>query len=258
RDITERKRAEAQIKKLTSAVEQSPASIVITDLTGAIEYVNPKFTQVSGYTLAEVRGHNPCVLQGDSTSDDEYRRLWELITQGREWRGEFHNRKKNGGFFWESASISPIVDAHGHTTHYLAVKEDITDRKTLEEQFRQAQKLEGVGQLAGGVAHDFNNILAVMMIRLGFLQKNKSLDQESLETVLDLMMDAKRSASMTKQLLLFSRRSVMEVEVLDLNELVSNMLKMVRRLIGEHVTVRLRIPVEFGHLFRFNSDTCSD
>jgi PAS domain S-box-containing protein len=237
-DVTQRKQAEEQIRKLSSAVEQSPVSIVLTDSKGAIEYVNPKFTQVTGYTLEEVRGQNPRVLKGDKISADEYRRLWDCITHGQEWRGEFHNRKKNGGFFWESASISPIVDAHGHTTHYLAVKEDITDRKALEEQFRQAQKLEGIGQLAGGVAHDFNNILAVMMIRLGFLQKNKSLDQESLETVLDLMMDAKRSASMTKQLLLFSRRSVMEVEVLDLNELVSNLLKMVRRLIGEHVTVR--------------------
>ena len=237
-DVTQRKQAEEQIHQLSSAVEQSPVSIMITDSKGTLKYVNPKFTQLTGYTQEEVRGQNPRVLKGDKTSPDEYRRLWDCITHGREWRGEFHNRKKNGDFYWESASISPIVDANGHIAHFLAVKEDITERKALEEQIRQAQKLEGIGQLAGGVAHDFNNILAVMMIRLGFLQKNKSLDQESLDTVLDLMMDAKRSASMTKQLLLFSRRSVMEVELLDLNELVANLLKMVRRLIGEHVTVR--------------------
>ena len=237
-DITERKRSEAQIKKLSRAVEQSPVSIVITDLTGAIEYVNPKFTQLTGYTLEEVRGQNPRVLKGEKSSADKYRQLWECITQGREWRGEFYNRKKNGHFYWESASISPIVDNNGHITHFIAVKEDITQRKVLEEQFRQAQKLEAIGQLAGGVAHDFNNILAVMMIRLGFLQKNKSLDTESLDIVLELTMDAKRSASLTRQLLLFSRRSAMEVELLDLNELVTNLLKMLRRLIGEHITVR--------------------
>lgn len=128
RNITERKRAEAQIHKLSSAVEQSPASIVITDLTGAIEYVNPKFTRLTGYTLDEVRGKNPRVLKGDKTSADQYRQLWESITQGREWCGEFHNRKKNGEMYREFASISPIVDASGQITHFLAVKEDITER----------------------------------------------------------------------------------------------------------------------------------
>jgi PAS domain S-box-containing protein len=236
-DITERKRAEAQIKKLSSAVEQSTVSIVITDLTGAIEYVNPKFTQVTAYTLEEVRGQNSRVLKGDKISADEYRRLWECITHGQEWHGEFHNRKKNGDFYWESAVISPVVDAEGHTTHYLAVKEDITDRKVLEEQFRQSQKLESIGQLAGGVAHDFNNILAAMMMRLSFMQKNTSADQEALA---ELTADAKRAASLTRQLLLFSRRSVMEVELLDLNELVANALKMLSRLIGDHITMQFK------------------
>jgi PAS domain S-box-containing protein len=237
-DVTERVQVDERIRHLSSAVEQSPVSIVITDLTGAIEYVNPKFTQLSGYTLAEVRGHNPCVLKGDNTSDDEYRRLWELITQGREWRGEFHNRKKNGDFYWESASISPIVDGNGRITHFLAVKLDITERKALEEQFRQAQKLESVGQLAGGVAHDFNNILAVIMIRLNFLQKNTRLDPETQEMVADMTVDAKRAANLTRQLLLFSRRSVMEVESLELNELVANLVKMLGRLIGDDITVQ--------------------
>ena len=238
RDITGRKQVDERIRHLSSAVEQSPVSIVITDSTGAIEYVNPKFTLVSGYTLSEVRGQNPCLLKGDNTSDDEYRRLWELITQGREWRGEFHNRKKNGEYYWESASISPIIDADGLITHFLAVKEDITERKALEEQIRQAQKLDSIGQLAGGVAHDFNNILAAIMMRLDFLQQNPSFDEETQKSLAELTVAAKRAARLTRQLLIFSRKSILDVKVLDLNEVVANLLNMLDRLIGEHITVR--------------------
>ena len=237
-DITDRKRAEERIRQLSSAVEQSPASVVITDPKGAIKYVNPTFTRVTGYTLDEVRGENPRVLKGDRTPAEEYRELWRTISQGKEWRGEFHNRKKTGEFYWESALISPIVDAQGHVTHFLAVKEDITERKALEEHLRQAQKIESVGQLAGGVAHDFNNILAVMMMHLSYLQQNEHLDEETQASVRDLMVEAKRAANLTRQLLIFSRRSVLEIKVVDLSEVVSNLLRMLRRLIGEHINLR--------------------
>jgi PAS domain S-box-containing protein len=145
-------------------------------------------------------------------------------------------RRKDGSEVPLELSLAEWQVADGR--FYTAIIRDITQRKVLEEQFRQAQKLESIGQLAGGVAHDFNNILAVMMIRLNFMQNSKSLDHETQETVLDLTVDAKRAASLTRQLLLFSRRSVMEVELLNLNELMTNLLKMLRRLIGEHITVR--------------------
>ena len=134
RDVTESKRAEARVRQLTSAVEQSPASIVITDTTGVIQYVNPKFTQITGYTYDEVIGQNPRVLKGGYTTAEEYRQLWDTISVGGEWRGEFHNRRKDGRYFWESARISPILNEHGVITHYLAVKEDITARKQHERQ----------------------------------------------------------------------------------------------------------------------------
>jgi PAS domain S-box-containing protein len=234
----ERKGSEDQIRKLSRAVEQSPTSIVITDLKGGIEYVNPKFTQVTGYTLAEACGQNPRILKGGKTTPEEYRHLWQTITQGGEWRGELHNRKKNGELYWEFASISPLVDAQGQITHFLAVKEDITERRVLEEQLRQTQKLNSIGQLAGGVAHDFNNILAAMMLNLDYLRENTSLDAETQGSLKELMKGAQRAANLTRQLLLFGRRSVMEMKVLDLNELVTNLLKMLGRLIGENITVR--------------------
>ena len=127
--IHQRRQAGEEMRKLSCAVEQSPASIVITDRAGNIEYVNPRFTEVTGYSFREVRGKNPRFLKSGEMPPEDYRQLWETITAGREWRGEFHNRKKGGELFWESVSISPIFDAAGHITHFLATKEDITERK---------------------------------------------------------------------------------------------------------------------------------
>ncbi len=134
RDVTERKRIEEELRKLSNAVKQSPVSIVITDIKGNVEYVNPKFTQLTGYTLDEVIGKNPRILKSGKTSASEYKRLWDTITSGREWRGEFCNKKKNGELYWDYASISPIRNAEGVITHFLAVKEDITERKHFEAQ----------------------------------------------------------------------------------------------------------------------------
>ena len=136
RDITERVQAERQLRKLSRAIEQSPSSIIITDPTGSIEYVNPKFTEVTDYTLEEVRGKNTRVLKSGETPTEGYRLLWETITAGREWRGEFHNKKKSGELFWESASISPVLDEHGAVTHFVAIKEDITASKIAAEELR--------------------------------------------------------------------------------------------------------------------------
>ena len=163
RDITKRKRDEEALRKLSRAVEQSPASVIITDLHGDIEYVNPKFTAVTGYSLEEVRGKNPRILKSGETPDEEYRKLWKTITSGGEWHGVFHNKRKDGTLFWEKASISVIRDTSGTITHFISVKEDISDLKSLETQLLQSQKMEAVGQLAGGIAHDFNNILTAMI-----------------------------------------------------------------------------------------------
>lgn len=123
---------EEQIRKLSSAIEQNPCAIVITDINGNIEYVNAKFTQLTGYTSTEVMGQNPRILKSGETPYGEYEQLWGIITSGREWRGEFHNRKKNGELYWEHATISPIRNTAGVITHFLAVTEDISERKYFE------------------------------------------------------------------------------------------------------------------------------
>ncbi len=136
-EIAKREQVEQELRKLTRAVEQSPVSIVITNLEGLIEYVNPRFVQDSGYSSAEVLGKNPRILKTDLTPPETHHQLWKTITAGKEWRGEFVNRKKDGSLYDESATISAITDLHGVVTHYLAVKEDITERKRIEQSLQE-------------------------------------------------------------------------------------------------------------------------
>lgn len=140
-EIDMHERTEHELRKLSRAVEFNPASIIITDKSGAIEYVNPRFTQTTGYRLSEVRGQTPRLFKSGATSADEYERLWATITRGKEWSGTFKNRKKNGELFWEKATISPIVDTLGKITHFIAIKEDITDKKEAEEALRRSNEL---------------------------------------------------------------------------------------------------------------------
>lgn len=131
-DITETKEREARLRSLSVAVEQSPASVVITDTNGTIEYVNPRFSEISGYSAEEAIGQNPRILKSEDKSREEYAELWKTITSGETWRGEFHNRRRGGGEYWEAASIAPVKDNHGKISHFLAVKEDISERKEFE------------------------------------------------------------------------------------------------------------------------------
>ena len=136
----ERKKAEEQLRKLSRAVEQSPVNIVIADLEGNIEYANPKASATTGYTFEELIGKNPRVLKSGETPDNEYQKLWEDITSGKQWHGTFHNKRKNGELYWESSTISPITDNLGKITHFLAVKEDITQQKLAELELRHSEE----------------------------------------------------------------------------------------------------------------------
>ncbi|MDP3441570.1 MAG: PAS domain S-box protein, partial [Ignavibacteria bacterium] len=133
-DITERKQYEQELAKLSRAVEQSPVSIIITDLEGKIEYVNPKVTISTGYQPDELIGQNPRILKSGETPTDEYKTMFKVISTGDTWHGEFHNKKKSGELYWESATISPVINDMGIMTHYIAIKEDITEWKKLQNE----------------------------------------------------------------------------------------------------------------------------
>jgi two-component system cell cycle sensor histidine kinase/response regulator CckA len=240
-DITERKLAEQELRKLHRAVEQSPSSIVITDLNGTIEYVNPKFSEVSGYSAAEAVGQNPRILKSGYTTREEYEELWTTILSGKEWRGEFRNKKKSGGLFWEQVSISPIRDAAGKITHFVAVKEDVTERKILEQQLRQAQKMESLGTLASGIAHDFNNILGII-IGYASLLDQKITDPARLTTYLDAIVKAaERGAGLVRQILTFARKSDFMLEPVNVNSIIGELAKMLGETFPKTITLSLQL-----------------
>jgi PAS domain S-box-containing protein len=234
-ELQERKRAEEQLRKLSHAVEQSPVSVIITDTAGRIEYVNPKFTETTGYPLEEVTGKTPRFLKSGETPLSEYRDLWKTITSGNEWRGELHNRKKNGELYWELASISPIRDSGGAITHFIAVKEDITEQKKLETQLRHSQKMEAVGQLAGGIAHDFNNIMTAIIGYASILDMKLDPNSPSRNSVKQILFSAKRAANLTQGLLAFSRKQITYPRPVNLNDIVRRVEKILERLIGEDI-----------------------
>jgi diguanylate cyclase (GGDEF)-like protein/PAS domain S-box-containing protein len=155
-DITESKRNEMDLRKLSRALEQSPASVVITNTDGDIEYVNPKFEEISGYSFEEAIGKNPRILKSGDKKPEEYKDLWDTISAGQEWKGVFHNKRKDGSIYWEAASITGLRGDNGEITHYIAVKEDITARKRAEDQLRMnATVFETASE--GIVVTDANN-----------------------------------------------------------------------------------------------------
>ncbi len=181
RDITERKQAESELRKMYRSVEQSPASIIITDTNGIIQYVNPKMCEVSGYSKEELIGKKPSILKSGETSEAEYKKLWESISSGSEWRGEFHNKRKDGSLYWEAASISPIDDAEGNITHFIAVKEDITDKKHLEQELINAkERAEEISRLKSIFLANMSHELRTPMI--GILGYAEMLESELSQT----------------------------------------------------------------------------
>lgn len=237
-ELQERKKIEDVLRKLSVVVEQSPLSIIITDINGIIEYVNPYFTVITGYDESEVIGQTPRILKSGMTSEREYQELWKTILAGHEWRGEFHNIKKNGDPYWEKALIAPLRNEQGVLTHFIAIKEDVTEQKRLASQLRHSQKMEAVGQLAGGIAHDFNNILTAVIGYASLIQLKLSPEDVFRNGIDQILAAAERGASLTQGLLAFSRQRVTNPRLADLNEVIRRVEKLLIRLIGEDICLK--------------------
>jgi PAS domain S-box-containing protein len=240
-DITERKRVEEANARLVTVVEQAAESIVITDTHGAMLYVNPAFEKTSGYTAAEALGQNPRILKSGRQDLEFYRHMWEMLARGEKWTGRLCNRRKDGALYEEDVTIIPVRNGAGQIVNYTAVKRDVTHEVQLEGQLRQSQKMEAVGQLAGGVAHDFNNIIVALLMQIDLLEMGGALSAEVDAGLKQIRAVAGRAAELTRQLLLFSRRQVMQPRPLDLNELVANFARLLQRLIREDVRLQLQL-----------------
>ncbi len=233
--IADEKKTRADLTRLSTAIEQSSATIVITDVEGTIQYVNPAFGEITGYTVGEALGQNPRVLKSGKQDADFYRELWAIISNGATWKGQLVNKRKDGTFYTEEATISPVLDETGRIVNYVAVKRDITEHLALTAQFEQAQKMESVGRLAGGVAHDFNNMLQAIVGHAEMAQEEANPTTSIFTNLQEVLKAAGHSANLVRQLLTFARKQPVSPQIIDLNETVEGMLKMLRRLIGEAI-----------------------
>jgi len=230
--------------RLASALAQAAEAVMMTTVDGRIIYVNPAFERITGYNAAETVGQTPALLRAERQDRAVYHDLWQTILQGQVWRAEITNRRKDGTpFTWEEA-ITPIRDDQGRLTHFIAVGQDVSVQRQLQAQLLQAQKMEAIGRLAGGVAHDFNNLLTVIA---GYSEQ--LLDRLELHDPLRRKAEAirgasDRAASLTQQLLAFSRRQMQQPKILELNDTVARMNRLLRRLIGEDIDLVTRLSAE--------------
>ncbi|TRZ96935.1 MAG: PAS domain S-box protein [Deltaproteobacteria bacterium] len=236
-DITERKRSEEARARLGMAVDQAAEEVVITDTEGRIEYVNPSFERMTGYLGKEAVGQNMRILKSGKQDEMFYRNMWESISRGEVWRGNFINKKKDGTLYDEEAIISPVRSASGKIINFVAGKRDITDEIRLQKQVQTAQRMDSVGTLAGGIAHDFNNALTGILGVAELLRLSVG-ENPDVSKNLDLLETCARQATtLTRQLLTFARRQVIDPVNLDLNVVVSETASLVRKVIGEHIEV---------------------
>jgi PAS domain S-box-containing protein len=235
RDIGQRKRAEDALRKFSRVVEQTASAVVITDVQGVIEYVNPRFAEISGYSAEDVIGRKPNILKSGYTSDDEYRELWSTITAGGVWRGEFRNRRKDGSIYWEAATISPIRDPSGRVTHFAGIKDDITARKDMEGQLAAAQRTEAIGRLAGSIAHDFNNLLAVIAGNLELIEHRSAQNPAIGRLVRPALEAAGAGAALTRRLLSVSAKRQFAPITFSPNDRIREMRSMFERGVGNDI-----------------------
>lgn len=254
-EVQSRKEKEAELQNVTMAVEQAGEGILITDPEGTIEYVNPAFTAVTGYSREEAVGKNPRLLKSGRHDRPFFEDLWATVRAGRVWRGRMVNLRKDGSLYTAEMSISPVKDAAGRILKYVAVKRDITEqmrlheeKDLLEQQLYQARKMESIGRLAGGVAHDFNNLLTVINGYGDLLLNGLDVRDPRREQLSEIRKAGERAAELTKQLLAFSRKQLAEPKVLDLNLILRDFEKMCRRVLGEDIEVVMRLQPDLGRI----------
>jgi PAS domain S-box-containing protein len=234
-DISERKVLEDERIKLSAAINQSAEAIVIMDLKGDMKYVNPAFEDVTGFCPDEAIGANLSILRSNRHDEPFYAEIWTTLEKGVSWNGRIINQHKNGSFFTSETAISPVKDVRDQVVSYVVAIRDVSEQVELEEHIRQAQKMDAVGRLAGGVAHDFNNILQSILGFSGILLSELDQNSSQYDDVSEIRKAARRAGDLTRQLLTLSRKNNVEYTILNLNAIIRNNTKMMRRLIGEHI-----------------------
>jgi len=240
-DITLIKQAQEELNLLATALDQAWECIVITDRNANILYANPAFERTTGYSIAEVLGKNPRMLQSGKHEPEHYRELWDCLLQGRVWRGHFINRRKDGSLFEEDSTITPLNNGAGDIMNFIAVKRDVTEKMRMERQLRQSQKMEAIGTLAGGIAHDFNNILTAIN---GYTELSllPGTDQNRLRSNLEQVLRAgARARDLVSQILAFSRQTEQEMRPVSMVPIIKEAVRFLRASLLASIEIRQHI-----------------
>jgi PAS domain S-box-containing protein len=238
RDISERIQAGEEHVRLSTAIEQAAESVVITDRDGTIQYVNPAFKVITGYSRKEVIGKNSRILKSGKHGKEFYTSMWKTITNGRVWKGHFINTKKDGTLYQIEATISPIKNGTGEIINFVAVNRDVTEEIKLEGKLRQAQKMEAIGTLAGGIAHDFNNILSAIMGYTELAEYDMPEGSKARNNLMEVLKAGRRAKDLVQQILAFSRQGEQERKPLKISHIINEALKLLRASLPTTIDIR--------------------
>ena len=230
-----------EIKRFKMIIESAFDIIVITDSEGKIRYVNNAFQILTGYSREEVIGATPSILKSGLHEKDFYKELWETITSGKPWKGEFINKKKDGELYIASAAIYPLVSEKGEITHFVSIQRDITEEKKLYEQLLRAQKMEAIGTLAGGIAHDFNNILSAILGYAEILKEELGGSHKLSKAVSIIENSAQRGSDLAKQILNITRKEQIELKVININRIINDSIEVLRRSIPKDIEMEISL-----------------
>ncbi len=247
KELAARKTAQMAERKLAWVVEQSPASILITDTHGRIEFVNRKLLEMTGYSKEELIGKSPNILKSGHTPEAAYKEIWNRLIKGKPWHGVFKNLRKDGSHYWAATSLLPLLNEKGEIINYIGVGEDITEKRQVDEQIAQVQKMEAVGILAGSVAHDFNNVLMTIIGNTELI-KLEAEDMEAPDDVRDsiehIEIASRRARALIQQLLTFARQQPGQARRLELHHAVDEALELIRVSTPPSVTIEFRAEVK--------------
>ncbi|MBI2321075.1 MAG: PAS domain S-box protein, partial [Chloroflexi bacterium] len=247
-DITARKEVEEQLRLQAAVLEAAATAIIIVDRHGVITWVNPAFTRLTGYTAAEAVGQTPRILRSGKQDRAFYAHLWGTILSGEVWRGELVNRRKDGSLYAEEQTITPVRDGCGDISHFIAVKQDVSERRRLQEQLGRAQKMEAIGQFASGIVHNFANLQTVINGFADLLLAQLEPSDPRREHVEEIRKAGESATQLTLQLLAFSGVPESAARVVDLNAVVCDCENLLRQLIGEDVELALILAPDLGRV----------
>jgi two-component system, cell cycle sensor histidine kinase and response regulator CckA len=243
RDVTERHKTEEQLRLQSTALESAANAIVITDSRGIIQWINPAFTALTGYLLEEVKDKNPSLLKSGVHMSQFYAEMWKTILAGHVWQGEIVNRRKDGSVYHEEMTITPVRDQTGSITNYVAIKQDITAQKELQQQIFNMQKMESIGTLASGIAHDFNNILGIIRGYATLLGSPKREVAKIQKDIRSINQAVQRGANLVQQILTFARKTESMREAVDINRTVQELGRMMRETFPKTITVTIQTAI---------------